>query len=276
MRCPRTTRTTLLASVVVAALALVAVGCGSSSGTSSSTTPPTTTPSGEGVDGAWTLTSYLSGGAQTPAATAPATLDLVDSGTFTGSTGCNRISGTWTGSADGAFTVTPGPTTLMACTDPAGQAQEQALTAGLPKVTDAVVDGTTLTMSDASGAALFTWTKGPDGLQGTYAVTGVNNGKGAVVSSAATEKATITFGTDGTVSGNTGCNSFSGTYDVDGSTLTINGDVAATMMACEADAQALEQQFLTALGNVGAWERSGQQITLSDAGGAAQLTLTAS
>jgi len=160
MRRPRLTRTARLAFFAVAAVAFVAAACGSSSPSTSSTTTPTTTSSGEGVDGPWTLTSYLSGSAQTPAAAAPATIDLVDSGTFTGSTGCNLIAGAWTGSADGSFTITPGPTTLMACGDPAGQAQEQALTTGLPKVTDAIVDGTTLTMNDASGAALFTWTKG--------------------------------------------------------------------------------------------------------------------
>ena len=126
-----------------------------------------------------------------------------------------------------------------------------------------------------SGAALLTFTEGPEGVAGSYTVTGVNNGQGAVVSTAATEKANITFAADGTVSGNTGCNSFAGTYEVDGSKVTIHGNVAATMMACEPDAQALEQQFLTALGNVTTWERSGQQVTLRGNSGEAQLTLTA-
>ena len=211
---------------------------------------------------------------QVPAAAAPAEIDLAADGRFTGSTGCNRIAGTWTGSAGGSFTITPGPMTQMACVDPAGQAQEQAFTTGLPKVTKAAVSGSTLTLSDDAGAALFTFTEGPEGVEGSYAVTGVNNGKGAVVSTTATEKASITFAADGTVSGNTGCNSFSGTYEVDGAKLTIHGDVAATMMACEPDAQALEQQFLTALGNVTTWERSGQQVTLRGDSGEAQLTLT--
>jgi heat shock protein HslJ len=265
----------LVAALALATLALVAAACGSSSSSGSSgTTTPTTTSTGAGVDGAWTLTSYLTGTTQTPAAANPATLVLAAGGTFTGTTGCNTLSGTWTGSADGAFTVTPGPMTQMACTNSAVPAQEQALTSGLPKVTDSTLDGTTLTFQDASGNALFTWTRGPDGVDGSYTVTGLNNGNGAVVASAATQKATMQFGADGTVSGNTGCNSFSGTYEVTGNNLTINGDVAATMMACETEAQAVEQQFLAALGNVATWERTGQQLTLRDGTGATQITLT--
>ena len=271
MRTRRPVGSLLLASLALAVTGLVAIGCGSDSGSGASTG---TTAAGSGVEGAWTLTTYLADGTQVPAAAAPADIDLAANGRFSGSTGCNRISGTWTGSAGGSFTITPGPMTQAACVDPAGQAQEQAFTAGLPKVTQAAVSGSTLTLSDDAGAALFTFTEGPEGLEGSYTVTGVNNGQGAVVSTTATETANITFAADGTVSGNTGCNSFAGTYEVDGAEVTIHGNVAATLMACEPDAQALEQQFLTALGNVTTWERSGQQVTLRGNNGEAQLTLT--
>ena len=268
----------VLAAIALATLALVATACGSSSSSSgsSASTTATTTSDGDGIDGAWTLTSYLSGSAQTPAAATPATITLSPGGKFAGTTGCNNLAGTWTGSPNGAFTITPGPMTQMACTDPAVSAQETALTTGLPKVTDSTLSGTTLTMQDSSGSALFTWTRGPDGIEGAYAVTGVNNGNGAVVGSSAAENANITFGADGTVSGNTGCNSFSGTYEVTGDTIVIDGNVAATMMACEADAQAFEQQFLAALTASATWERTGQQVTLRDGTGATQLSLVAS
>ena len=209
-----------------------------------------------------------------PAANPPAELTLSADGTFTGSTGCNRISGTWTGAAGAAFTITPGPMTQVACVDPTVLAQESALTTLLPQVTGAEVTGTTLTLTGADGSTLLTFASGPEGLVGSYAVTGVNNGSGGVVSSAATERASITFGTAGTVSGTTGCNSFSGGYTVDGAMVTVSPDVASTLMACEPEAQAFEQQFLTALGEVTRWERSGTQVTLRDASGATQLTLT--
>src|SRR6478736_749513 len=95
-------------SLLLASLTLVAIGCGSDSGSASSTG---TTAAGSGVEGAWTLTTYLADGTQVPAAAAPADIDLAANGRFSGSTGCNRISGTWTGSAGGSFTITPGPMT---------------------------------------------------------------------------------------------------------------------------------------------------------------------
>jgi heat shock protein HslJ len=266
----------VLAAIALATLALLASACGSSSSSSggSASTTSTTTSTGDSIDGAWTLTSYLTGSAQTPAAATPATVTFSTGAKFAGTTGCNNLAGTWTGSANGPFTITPGPMTQMACADPAVTAQETALTTGLAKVTDSTLSGTTLTMQDSSGNALFTWTRGPDGIEGSYQVTGINNGNQAVVSTEATSKASITFGPDGTVSGNTGCNSFSGSYTIDGSSLEINGDVAATMMACEDASQQVETQFLTALSEVASWERNGQTVTLRDPAGATQLTLT--
>lgn len=267
-------RSTLaLTAVAVAALALVATACGSSSSSGSSGT--TTTASTNPLVGSWTLSGYTVDGKETAASSSPAGIELAADGTFAGTAGCNQFSGTWEGTADGDFTITPGPMTQMACTDPFVQAQETALTTNLPKVTGAVVTPEALTMTDSSGTELFTWARATDGLVGSYTVTGVNNGKQAVVSTADTSKANITFGDDGTVSGNTGCNSFSGSYTLDGDSLEIDSDVAATMMACEDASQQLEQEFLTALGQVATWERSGTTVTLRDPAGSTQLTLQA-
>jgi heat shock protein HslJ len=268
-------RSTLtITAVAVAALVLVATACGSSSSSGSSGT--TTTAATNPLVGPWTLTTYTADGKETAAApSSPASLTLSDGGTFAGTTGCNQLSGSWTGDVDGGFTITPGPMTQRACVDPFVQAQETALTTNLPEVTDATVSGTTLQMVGSGGVPLFTWSRGPEGIVGTYTVTGINNGNQAVVSSADTSKATITFGADGTVSGNTGCNSFSGSYTVDGTSLEIDSDVAATMMACEDASQQVEQQFLTALSEVASWERSGTTVTLRDPAGATQLTLQA-
>jgi heat shock protein HslJ len=48
---------------------------------------------------------------------------------------------------------------------------------------------------------------------------------------AADPKPTIQFADDGTVSGNTTCNQYSGTYTVDGKKITFS-PLASTMMAC--------------------------------------------
>lgn len=57
---------------------------------------------------------------------------------------------------------------------------------------------------------------------------------------------TITFAEDGTVSGNAGCNRFTGTYTTDGSDISI-GPLAATLMACEENVMNAEATFLVRL-----------------------------
>ena len=83
---------------------------------------------------------------------------------------------------------------------------------------------------------------------------------------------TLSFSGDGTVSGNAGCNTFTGTYSADGSTLTF-GPLATTRMACEGAKGTLETAFVGALQATTAYE-------ITDAGelkltsGATTLTFT--
>ena len=83
---------------------------------------------------------------------------------------------------------------------------------------------------------------------------------------------TISFSGDGTVEGNAGCNTFSGSYTVDGSNLTF-GPLTSTRMACEGAKGTLETAFLGAIQATTTYE-------ITDAGelkltsGAATLTFT--
>lgn len=63
---------------------------------------------------------------------------------------------------------------------------------------------------------------------------------------------TIEFTADGSVSGFAGCNTFGGTYQLDGTTLTF-GPLATTKMACQRPASAVEAEYLAALGGVTGW-----------------------
>ena len=58
---------------------------------------------------------------------------------------------------------------------------------------------------------------------------------------------TIRFGDDGRVSGSTGVNRFTGTYELDGEQLTV-GPLATTRMAGPPAAMDQEQRFLAVLG----------------------------
>jgi putative lipoprotein len=64
---------------------------------------------------------------------------------------------------------------------------------------------------------------------------------------------TVTFGSDGTISGSTGCNTYSGTYTVDGDKLAVS-QLAMTRMACADPAvNAQEAAVTTALTGATSW-----------------------
>jgi heat shock protein HslJ len=160
----------------------------------------------------WTLADVTIADKSIPAV-AEATLAFEDSGSVSGSTGCNRFAGTYTQTAS-KLTIDLGPTTLAACTDPATAAQETAMLGHLPNVATFAIDKQ-LVLRDASGKALLTYDKGLTSLADTsWTATGINNGKGAVATTTATETVTAAFGADGSISGNSGCNTYNGTYEV--------------------------------------------------------------
>jgi putative lipoprotein len=81
---------------------------------------------------------------------------------------------------------------------------------------------------------------------------------------------TIDFGTDGNVSGSAGCNTFNGTYTVDGSSISF-GPLASTKMACPTADMAVETAFLAGLAGAKTWSIQALFLTLE---GAAKMTFT--
>lgn len=79
---------------------------------------------------------------------------------------------------------------------------------------------------------------------------------------------------DGRVSGNSGCNRYTGAYAVDGDALTVT-DIATTMMACEPARMALEQAFTAALTNTAIYSITGATLELGTADGALSLRFAA-
>jgi heat shock protein HslJ len=66
---------------------------------------------------------------------------------------------------------------------------------------------------------------------------------------------TMTFSADGRVSGNSGCNQYSGTYRTDGSAISIT-NIASTMMMCAGPGADVEGLFLKGLNSATAWQRT--------------------
>jgi heat shock protein HslJ/predicted DsbA family dithiol-disulfide isomerase len=78
---------------------------------------------------------------------------------------------------------------------------------------------------------------------------------------------TLTFGTDGTVSGSSGCNTYGSKYTLDGSSLTFD-TVFSTRRACEDQvAMAQEAAYLRVLEDTRSYESSADLLTLTTSDG---------
>ena len=224
------------------------------------------------IDGtSWKLTSYDVSGTSTPV---PAEV-IVDArfagGTIAGSSGCNTYAGpaTVTGSA---IKIGPLAGTKMACEAPASDV-EAAYLANLANAASFTATADALTIFASNGPAILVYSAGPDNpLVGQWNVTGYNNGQ-AVTSPLANTTLTAIFTAD-SVSGSGGCNDYSGSYTLDGTSVTI-GPLASTRKACEQDIMDQESAFLAALQTPASVEQSGAVVHLRDAGGAIQVTLGA-
>ena len=227
-----------------------------------------------GLDGAWTLTSYLVDGKLQPVPSGASATAVFAAGSVAGKAGCNNYTGTYT--VDGSkLTIGTLATTLMACEPPASDL-ETAYLANMGKVASFVASATTLTLSDAGGAALLEYAPTPKGeLTGfVWVATSVNNGKGGAVSSATTSLITAEFKADGTLAGNATCNSYNGTYTTDGDKIAI-GPLATTRMACATEElNAQEQEYLASLAKAATYAISDGTLELRDAGGALQVQYT--
>jgi heat shock protein HslJ len=257
-----------LALVVALALGLSLVSAGDNGEISAQQEPPALagTP--------WRVMAYNDNG--TAVAVLPDTLLTAlfgDDGLASGDTGCNRYSASY--SIDGS-TITIGPiiTTLRACLSDAAAAQEQAFLTALGASTEYAITGDQLTLTDAAGTAQLVLVQQSLSLSGApWQVVAYNNQKDAVVSVLTGSELTALFDDDGSVSGDTGCNRYMATYSIDGPTIAF-GPIATTRRACSSDDLATQEAlFLAALGASSRYELAGDELTLRDADGAAQVIL---
>jgi heat shock protein HslJ len=236
---------------------------------------PATSPGAPALTGTeWVLVSTGAGGTQTPVPTGVSVslqIDEAPGGALAGgSGGCNRYVAPVT-ITDSSLTFGPAASTMMACPDPQGSFEQQYFTA-LATVASYSIAGETLTLSDASGAAVLVFQAAPAAtLDGAWVVTGYNNGKQGVETPPDGAGLTADFAPDGTVSGNGGCNTFSGGYSYTADTIRI-GPLMSTMKACDDATNTLERRYLTALENARVWAIQGGSLELRDDSGALQVS----
>jgi heat shock protein HslJ len=274
----------LLAGILAGLLA----GCGDDEDAASTTTSAaqerTSTTGGDAVDAddleatTWLLAQVVVGAEPTDAAPgADATLAFRADGALSGSTGCNRIVGSWAaGDDEGTITLTANATTMMACTDPALEAQETAVLAALTEVQSFREAGGRLELLDAAGFAVLAYDEVSQDLAGTsWHATAVNNGRGGVESNALTPGLALAFADDGTLTGSDGCNDLTGEWEAADGDITITLG-ASTLRACGDDVDALAGQYRVALEAATTYEVDGADLTLRDAQDATQARFTSS
>ena len=269
------TRRASFTAVLTLLAALLVAACGSSSGSSSGSGSGSSQAQSAVTGKVWVLdsTRLLAG-----------TTDVIvtaefANGQITGENGCNRYNGTYQAdAAKGTMTIGPNlATTQIAC--PGIRARlEQAYMAALPKVKKYEATAEQLTLLDGSGTVLLRYTASnrEEAIKGSWEATMIYTGN-ALQSPVQGSKLTAVF--DGTqISGDSGCNRFSGGYTTSGDTISI-GTLASTTRACADPAiDAQEGQYLAALGLAKTFTVAGNRLDLyrADGGYAASYTRTSS
>src|SRR5262245_20024618 len=146
-------------------------------------------------------------------------LGLLPGGRLTLQADCNQGSGTYSVSGS-RITFQPGAMTLAAC---GPDSQDTVFMRDLRRVVTWVRDGENLVLNMQVDSGIMVFSPQPvASLTGApWRVQGVNNGRGGVQSVVQGTELSVTFGEDGTASGETGCNTFRGPYTVSGSTIAF-------------------------------------------------------
>ena len=208
----------------------------------------------------WALTELMG---KAPGAGTGISAEFSTDGKVSGSAGCNRYSGTYTVSGSSITISSSIASTMMMC-DEAIMEQENAYLKALPEAKTYEIKGDQLTLTGADKTSLASYKAQSQELAGSsWEPTAYNNGKQAVVGMLDGTTLTADFGKDGTLSGNSGCNQYTGEFKVTGNQITI-GPLASTMMACSEPEGVMDQetQYLAAIQSAATYEIEGNVMQL--------------
>ncbi len=242
-------------------LAALLVGC-------AAVTP---TPDAASLNGtAWVL-SALPGRTLRP--DAAATLSF-EAGRAQGSDGCNRFGIPYTTKGSTIDLSGTGMSTQMAC-PPEVMKQAGAFMDALRTARTYRLANGQLQLLGADGALLATLAAQSTLLAGTnWKVTGINNGRNALVSTVTGSTVTMAFAADGKVAGSAGCNQYTTRYEGESSKFRFEAPAATRRMCADAGVMEQEQAFLKALAAVRTLRIEGSRIEFRDDQGALQVTAT--
>ncbi|MDD5391893.1 MAG: META domain-containing protein [Thiothrix sp.] len=216
----------------------------------------------------WALQSLSGWNGQSPAKLPrPATLAF-NGDNVSGSDGCNSFNGIYTQTGKPNSLRIPTDkmmSTMMACIDNVDKLSRQ-YTQILNQTATYQLNGNSLTLKDARGRKLASFTKPVSTLPGTsWQVRDYNNGREAIVGNANTPNMNVTFAKDGRVTGNGGCNGFFATYTHNPNDNSIKiSQIGATKMFCHRPEGVMQDEadFLKALASAKTFRRSGSTLEL--------------
>ncbi|WP_418957910.1 META domain-containing protein [Streptomyces tritici] len=255
MQKPRITAAAALASLAVLA------ACGTETGTGTGAGSRTVTSDAPVTNIRWSFDSLTVDGKKTPAP-AGAFVEFAENGRVSGNSGCNHFGGAVAVNED-ALTVSLGETTEMAC-----DAKRDRFESLLHKTFDgrlkAVVADGTLTLTRPDGDTLVLGSEPPAPLKGTkWTVDTLVSGETASSLPAGAEgRAYFVLGADGRITGKLGCNGFSTTAAVSGTTITF-GRVITTKMVCAAPQMTVEKALLKLFESPATYELRFRQLALT-------------
>jgi heat shock protein HslJ len=153
-------------------------------------------------------------------------------------------------------------------------AQEQIVHDALTSTARYVIKNGVLQLSDAGGELLMSLkvAEDPKLVGPTWMCTAYASGKGDLVSIVGTSPIVAAFAPDGTLTGSGGVNSYSSTYKVAGSQMTIGPEITSTKMTGSEQLMAQEARYLDALAKTASYKIESYQLTLADQSGAALAT----
>jgi heat shock protein HslJ len=184
-----------------------------------------------------------------------------DESRITGSSGCNSYFGPYT-TQNNNIEIGQISSTLKACIGDVANLEKTYLSL-LTQANSYLISGQTLTLfNDNQQPILVFQTTTPIALENTpWQATGINNGRGGVESTNTTNLSTALF-QNGTITGTSGCNSYTGNYQSDDQKSIKIEPLSTTRKSCPSNLMTQEQQFLTSLENTNRYQISEEQLTL--------------
>ncbi len=265
-------------------------GCTAPEGTIPSTATPvtsapttqvvTTAEPGSPLLGTWTLISALAGMGTTnviPGTTIIAT--FAEDGTVSGSAGCNNYVASYQSRGD-TLTIGTLATTLKSCTSPAGiMNQEQIFLTNLKGAETFTITGDILAISDANKKTLLTFRKEGAAVSSlpfagiSWRLETYKGSAGSMIGINPATTVNALFGSDGSITGSAGCNSYNGSYTHPGQNSISIGPLATTRMYCgEPGVMDQETAYLANLQAAASYQVTSEgQLHLMDATGTTVL-----